>query len=141
MKGRIWGTVAALALLCCGAVPAGAQLAPALREAWGLNLDAYNRRDVDGTMRTIDSRSPDYAPTKQAIEEQFKNLDVKATLVDFDYMGHDKEFAVARVKTKTTGKPGSGFADNVTDAIVIFHQENGTWKAWSEEILGVDILQ
>ena len=140
MKARTWGSIAVLAVLSFGAAPAAAQLAPALKYAWSLNLEAYNHKDVDGTMRTVDSRSPDYAPTKQAIEEQFKDLDVTATLVDFDYMGHDKEFAVARVKTKTTGKPGSGFADNVTDAIVLFHQENGTWKVWSEQILGVDIL-
>lgn len=140
MKARICGTVAALALLGFGVAPAYAQLAPALQYAWSQNLAAYNRKNVDETMRTIDSRSPDYETTKQAIEDQFKDLDVTASLVSFDYMGHDKEFAVARVKTKTTGKPGSGFADNVTDTIVLFHQENGTWKVWSEEILGVDIL-
>ena len=54
-------------------------------------------------------------------------------------MGHDDEFAVARIKAKTTGKPGSGFADNTVDAIVLFHQENGQWKLWSEDILGIDV--
>lgn len=141
MTSRRWTLMAAgLALFCFNAIPARAQLAPALEYAWSLNLDAYNRKDVDGTMRTVDTRSPDYEATKQAIEEQFKTLDLKAELVKFDLMGHDDEFAVARVKTKTTGAPGSGFANNITDAIVLFHQQGGTWKLWSEKVIAVDIV-
>jgi len=138
MKARTWTVAAALALLCLAA-PASAQLAPAIQYAWSLNLDAFNREDAVAAMAAVDSRSPDYAATKQALEGQFKNLDLKAELVKFDFMGHDDEFAVARVKTKTTGKPGSGFTDNVVDAIVLFHQENGTWKLWSEDVLAVEI--
>ena len=140
MKARIWISVAALAFVCFGAVPARAELAAGLRYAMQLNLDAYNRKNVDATMGTVDSHSPDYDSTKKAIEEQFKGGDVTAELVDVTYIGHDDEFAVARAKTKTTGKPGSGFTDNVVDAIVVFHQENGEWKLWSEQILGVHIL-
>jgi len=140
MKARIWISVAALGFGCCGAVPARAELAPALRSAMQLNLDAYNRKNVDATMGTVDSHSPDYASTKKAIEEQFKGEDVTTELIDVIYIGHDDEFAVARAKTKTTSKPGSGFTDNVVDAIVVFHQENGDWKLWSEQILGVKIL-
>ena len=140
MKARIWISVAALAFVCLGAVPARAQLAAGLRYAMQLNLDAYNRRNIEATMGTIDSHSPDYDSTKKAIEEQFKGEDVTTELIDVIYIGHDDEFAVARAKTKTTSKPGSGFTDNVVDAIVVFHQENGDWKLWSEQILGVKIL-
>ena len=144
MNTRVWTTcVATLALLCIGAPPARAALgalAAGLREVMAGNLAAYDRKDVDATMRSIDSRSPDYDSTKQAIAEQFKELDVTAELVDFDYIGHDDEFAVARAKVKTTGKPGTGFTNNVTDAIVIFHQEKGDWKLWDETILGVEIV-
>ncbi len=139
MKTRIW-TLAAVSTLLGFAAPAAAQLSPALQHVWTLHLDAFNRENVDAAMAGIDSRSPDYAATKQALDEQFKSLDVKAELVKFDYMGHDNEFAVARVKTKTTGKPGSGFTDNVTDAVVLFHQEGGAWKLWSEDIVAVEIL-
>ena len=76
MKARIWISVAALAFVCFGAVPARAELAAGLRYAMQLNLDAYNRKNVDATMGTIDSHSPDYASTKTAIEEQFKGGDV-----------------------------------------------------------------
>jgi len=143
MKARIWISIAALAFVCFGAAPARAAnlaVALALRHAMQLNLDAYNLKNVDATMGTIDSHSPDYASTKKAIEEQFKGGDITTELVDLTDIGHDDEFAVARAKTKTTGKPGSGFTDNVVDAIVVFHQENGDWKLWSEQILGVQIL-
>jgi len=142
MKARMLSAGAvALVLLCIGAAPARAQLAAALREAMAANIAAYDRGDAAGTLATIDSHSPDYAPTKQALEEQFKDGEVKAELVQFDYVGHDDEFGVARVKIKTTGKPASGFTDNITDAMVLFHMENGTWKLWSQDLLGVQILQ
>ena len=137
MKARIWTSVAAMALLCVCAVPASAQLAPALSYALKLNLDTYNRRDLNATMRTIDSKSPDYASTKAAVAAQFQDsLDATAELVDFTLIGHDDEFAVGRAKVKTTGKPGTGFTNNTVDAMVIFHQENGDWKLWDELILG-----
>jgi hypothetical protein len=40
---------------------------------------------------------------------------------------------------KTTGKPGSDFMTNTVDAVMLFHQENGTWKLWSEDIVAVDL--
>jgi hypothetical protein len=142
MKARVCATgLAALMLVCAGTAPAHAQLAAGLREALYANLNAFNRKDVDATMGTIDSRSPDYAPTKQASETQFEALDVKSEIVAFDYIGHDDEFAVARVKVKTTGKPGSDFTNNTVDSIMIFHQEGGAWKLWSEDILGVQTEQ
>jgi hypothetical protein len=145
MKARAWTTgVAILALLCVSVPPARAALgtvAAALREEMENNVAAYDRGDVDGTMRTIDTRSPDYAPTQKAVAQQVKDLGAKAELVDFTYMGHDDEFAVARAKVKTTGKPGTGFTDNTVDALLTFHQENGAWKLWSEQILGVQVAK
>jgi hypothetical protein len=148
MNARTWITGGVtLALLCCHAPAASAfgtdgPLIKALRDLVAGNITAYDKKDLNATMSSIDTKSPDYESTKAALTEQFKDLDVTAQLVDFDYIGHDaNEFAVARVKTKTTGKPGSGFTDNTVDAIVIFHQENGVWKLWSEKILGVDLGQ
>jgi len=139
MKARIFTGFAAMALLCVGVSPASGQLAPALAYAWSLNLEAFNREDVDAAMATVDTRSPDYNATKKSLEAQFEAYDLQATVVKFDLIGHDDEFAVARVKTKTTGKPGSGFVDNVVDAVVLFHQQGGVWKLWSEEIVAVEI--
>ena len=114
-------------------------LIASLRQVMANNFEAYNKKDINALMAGIDSRSPDYEATKNAAAEQFKTLGVNTALVDFVPMGHDDEFAVARIKAKTTGKPGSGFADNTVDAIVLFHQENGQWKLWSEDVLGIDV--
>lgn len=146
MNARAWvvGTAILALLGGAGARPAAAfvmdgPLIQSLRTAMAGNFEAYNKKDINALMQGIDTRSPDYEKTKAAAEEQFKTLDVKTELVDFVPMGHDDEFAVARIKAKTTGKPGSGFTDNTVDAIVLFHQENGQWKLWSEDVLGITV--
>lgn len=116
-------------------------LAETLREVVANHLDAYDREDVEATLMTIDSRSPAHEATQQKLATQFPELDVKPELVEFAYIGHDGEFAVARVKTKTAAESGEDeFTGNVTDAIVVFHTENGVWKLWGEHLLGVVVL-
>ena len=114
-------------------------LADALRAPVTGQIAAYGKKDAAGAMKFVDTKSPDYESTKLALEEQFKELDVTPTLVDFDYIGHDDEFAVARVKVKTTGKPESGFVDNTVDSIMIFHFQDGAWKLWADKVLGVEL--
>lgn len=140
MTARAWGTcLLTVGALCLFAAPARAQLAAGIREALYANIGAFNNKDIDAAMRTVDSRSPDYAPTKQALEDQFKDPDLRAEVVSFELMGHDNEFAVARTKVKTTGKPGGDFMTNTVDSVMLFHQENGAWKLWSEDIVAVDL--
>lgn len=149
MNSREWTTlVVTLALLCLGVplvsaaeVAGDDELAAALRAPVAGSIAAYDKKDADGVLSRIDTKSPDYESTKLALDEQFKDLDVTTELVDFDYIGHDDEFAVARVKMKTTGKPKSGFADNTVDSIMIFHYQDGAWKIWTEKVLGVEIAK
>ena len=75
----------------------------------------------------------------ETLARQFEQLDVTNELVDFALIGHDDEFAVARARIKSVGKPGGGFTDNTVDTILIFRQENAAWKLWDESILGVEI--
>jgi hypothetical protein len=136
--------VAPLALLLSLAATAGAaddKLAASLRVVAEENVRAYEAEDVDGVLRTMHTRSPEYDPTRAALPEQFKEQDLTVKLVDFRYMGHDDEFAIARVKTMVAGTPGSGFQDNVTDSVLLFHREGGLWKLWSDEVLGVNFEQ
>jgi hypothetical protein len=114
------------------------KLATTVRGVAEANVAAYDAKDTDGVLRTMHTRSPEYDSTKAALAEQFRDLNVTAKLIDFRYMGHDDEFVVARVKTQYVGTPGGGFQDNVTDSIMLFHQEGGVWKLWSDEVLGVD---
>jgi hypothetical protein len=145
MNAHTWASrVAALVLLSLGAPAARAAedpLAGSLRQVVVENLAAFNRKDVGATMSFVDTRSPDYGSTKDEIVEDFKSYDLTAELVGFTLIGHDDEFAVARVKTKTSTKPNSGFVNNEVDAIVIFHQENGAWKLWSQQVIDAKTLQ
>ena len=86
------------------------------------------------------TKSPTYDAARETITAAFKDSNPHAEQVSFQYIGHDDEFAVARVKTKVVAKGGSNFVNNVVDSIMIFHQENGSWKLWSEKILGVQPL-
>lgn len=134
------GVAAGLGLAGAASAATDAELSAATKAVVESNLSGYNAENPDAAMSAVHKSSPEYASTQAALAEQFRDLDVKATLVDFDYMGHDDEFIVARVKTKLVGPPGSGFADNVVDSLVLFHQENGVWKLWSDEVLGVDFV-
>jgi len=143
MTRTVWVAVQVAALLGRAAA-AGAtddKLAATLRGVVQDNLRAYDAEDADGAMRSVHTRSPQYEPTRAALPEQFQDLDVTAKLTDFRYMGHDDEFAVARVKIQVEGPSGSVFVNNTTDDIVLFHQEGGIWKLWTNEVLGVDFEQ
>jgi len=114
-------------------------LAATLRKLVEQSYAAHGRRNVDEAMGYVDSKSPGYDKTRKALPSQFE-LGTTSELVDFHYIGHDDEFAVARVKFKTTGKPGTSFVANTVDTMTVFHQENGQWKFWDQLILGVETL-
>lgn len=103
------------------------------------NLRGYNAEDPEATLRAVHKSSPGYEATKAALAEQFQQFDVKATLVDFSYIGHDNEFVVARMKTRFEAPSGSGFNNSVVDSIVLFHQDGGVWKLWDDDVLGVEL--
>jgi len=117
------------------------ELAKSLHGVMKSGLAAYDREDVDGTMRHVHTKSPEYDKTKVTMEEQFAARDVTIQLVDFRYIGHDDEFAVARVHIKTVGRNDPTFTDNMIDTITLFKMENGQWKWWSDHIIGVHILK
>ena len=116
-------------------------LATALRAVMESKTAAYDNEDTQEAMRFIHTKSPEYGSMEKALPGQFEAMDLRAEVVDFRYIGHDDEFAVARVKIKTTKESGNGFADNIVDSIVLFHVEDGVWKFWSDEVLGVELIQ
>ena len=144
MNFSAWTTrVALVALLGFGASPAMAAdpLAETLRKVVDDNAAAFNKEDLAATMSSVATKSPDYQTTKDDLTALFAAQDVKAEVVGFTYIGHDDEFALARVKTKSVASPKSAsFADNTIDSITVFHQENGVWKLWTEDVLGVELL-
>ncbi len=116
-------------------------LAAALKQVVEESLAAFNSENVAATLRSVHTKSPAYDTMQAALPNQFNGLDARTELASFRYIGHDDEFAVARVQLKTVAQPGDAFANNVLDTITMFHQENGVWKYWSYHILGVRLVQ
>ena len=113
----------------------------ALRQVVEQNLAAYNSRDTSRALASVHTKSPAYAAMRDALPRQFDALDARTELERFTYMGHDDEFAVARVQYRTVGGTAKPFMDNILDTVTIFHQENGAWKYWDNYVLGVRPVQ
>ena len=140
MMSRAGVALTALLGLAVTARAADDKLGTTLRGVVEENVRAYDARDTDAFLRTLHPQSPGYEATKAILSDQFREGDIKVTLVDYQYIGHDNEFAVARVKLKTAAPPGStDFQSNVTDSVVVFHRDEfaRAWKLWSDDVLGV----
>ncbi len=104
------------------------------------NLVASQQEDMDAYMATMHTQSLSWIPTKQQIEMAFNNFDLTYQLDSFDYVGEDNEYAYAKIWLKTTKKSGGAFNDNKLQALVVFKQENGAWKIWSQANMQVKYL-
>ena len=135
MKTRIL----ALAALLIGATTATAsradELVSALEKVSKDQIAAFNKEDAAATMSFAYSKSPNYDTSKVELATLFADTDAKAEQVGFAFVGHDDEFAVARVKVKVTAAD-PGFQNNIVDALMIFHSEGGAWKVWDTYVLG-----
>jgi len=113
----------------------------ALRQVVENNLAAYNSEDASRTLASVHTKSPAYAAMQDAVPKQFGAMDTRAELERFTYIGHDDEFALARVQYRSVGGTADPFMSNILDTITIFHQENGTWKYWDNYVLGARPVQ
>ncbi len=141
IRGLGWTIPVLAALVLALGAPASADraLESALLRVTQDHLSAYDREDVEATLKTVHKSSPQYDTTQKLLAAQFPEQDVDVELVEFRYIGHDDEFAYARIKTKYVAE-GDEFADNVIDALFLFHHENGAWKFWSQHIIGVEMM-
>lgn len=104
------------------------------------NLEATGAEDLKRMMNTIHSKSPAYQQTQQQVKHLFETYDVKYTLLSFTFIGSDNDYAVARIKQRTTKEKGPQFQDNELDLIQVFRKENGKWKFWTQSILEMTFL-
>lgn len=114
-----------------------AALEEALRQVVDENVAAYNSEDNARTLASVHTKSPAYAAMQDALTGQFGALDTSTEVAGFDYIGHDDEFAVARVQYRTVSGTAEPFMNNLLDTVTVFHQEDGTWKLWDNYVLGV----
>ena len=64
--------------------------------------------DVDGTMKTMHSKSPLYQATRKQVSQMFgKHLGLKHELISLKYLATDGDHAIARVLQRTTQPPQS----------------------------------
>ena len=141
MKRRIaLLSLVALVVGAAGGARADAELAETLRRVTEKSLAAYDRENAEEALAHVHTRSPEYERTRDALQQQFDAFDVRPELVSFSFIGHDDEFAIARVKLKTVDRSNNDFSSNVIDALTVFHQEDGVWKVWSDHILGVELV-
>src|SRR5215475_4809042 len=130
MKSFFALAVALFAVAWAQATKADDGLASALEKVSNDQIAAFNRKDVAATMSYAHTKSPTYEAAKETLTAEFKDSNPKAEQVSFQYIGHDDEFALARVKVKVTAPGTEGFEDNVVDTVTLFHQEGGSWKVW-----------
>jgi len=130
-----------VAVLACARLAHAAPdpLETSLRQIVEQAGDAYRKEDVAAFMLFVHTKSPEYKATRERLTTLFAEYDVTSQVTDFRLIGHDDEFAVVRLKLKTTST-APGFADNVVDQLVLFHQEGGAWKYWGDYEIGVDML-
>lgn len=132
---------ATLGLAWVPAARAQDTLVSALEKVSTDQIAAFNREDVAATMAYAHTKSPTYDAAKETLTEYFKGQDLKAEQVSFQYIGHDDEFALARVKVKVTSPGTEGFQDTVADTVTLFHQEGGAWKIWDAYLVGGDLVK
>jgi hypothetical protein len=141
MKSIVILAAALLFFVCVPVTRADDTLASVLAQVSKGQIEAFNRADVAATMAYAHTKSPSYDAARETITEYFKNQKLEAEQVSFQYIGHDDEFALARVKVKVRSPGTEGFQPIVTDTVTLFHQEGGSWKIWDAYLVGGQIGQ
>ncbi len=104
------------------------------------NFKAYEIENIEKVMETVHSESPGFEATKEFSSQIFPVYDIKYELLSFKFIAFEGEYALGRVKQKTSKVSGPEFKDNIIDAIVIFKQEAGRWKLWSQATLELEYI-
>jgi hypothetical protein len=141
MHIRIIAVVAFLFVVApCTAAFADDTLASTLEKVSKDQIAAFNREDAAATLSFAYTKSPAYDTAKSELPALFEESDARAEQIGFQYVGHDDEFAYARVKVKVTAADAPDFQGNTVDALMIFHQEGGSWKVFDSYLLGSQLL-
>jgi len=104
------------------------------------NLEHTQEEDMDAVMGDLHSQSPAYLQTQQFLQQLFPVYDLSYELLSYNFVAQDNEYAYARVKQRTSKVSGPQFQNNDIDMLVIFKQENGLWKLWTQANLSVTYL-
>jgi ketosteroid isomerase-like protein len=95
------------------------------------NLDAFNKEDVDGYMKTMDVENVD--ETVNYMKQLFSQYDLKAELSDMKVTkieGNEAEVSCVQITKKISGPD---FQNNKTTAVHYLKKVNGEWKIYKTE--------
>jgi hypothetical protein len=107
-----------------------------LRDVMMENIKSTQAEDADATMKTIHSKSPVYQASKKQVSQLFgKHMGLKYELISLKHIATDGDYAIARVRQRTTQTPPKNIKNNEMDMLVAFRQEGDTWKFWNQAIL------
>ena len=106
------------------------------------NIKCTEAEDLDGTMKTIHTKSLLYQPTRKQLSQLFsKHPGVKYELISLKYLATEGDYAIARVLQRTTQEPPVNIKNNESDMIIAFRKESGTWKFWTQAPLDFKYLK
>ena len=105
-----------------------------------LNLKALNEENIEAYMATIDSNSPGFELTKNAIAQSFAIYDLNYVMNKFDVATITDNTAIVKVEQTTTKIKGPQFRNNRMELMHQFNKSNGQWKMFSSQIQKVEYL-
>lgn len=104
------------------------------------NLKATEAEDMDAMLKTFHTQSPSYPEAEKISALAFENYDINYELQQFEFVGINGEYAIARFKFSSEKVAGGDFKDNTLDTFHVFRKENSKWKMWSQAILEIDYI-
>ena len=119
---------------------ASAGVSDDVRQTLEENLKYSQQENMDGMMSTIHRSSPNYMATGQAMNQLFPAYDLKYSLISYNFVGEEGGYAYIRIVQRTEKVAGPEFNNNELEALMIFKQENGKWKLWSQANLNIKFL-
>lgn len=116
-------------------------LAATLKKVIEKNCEGMNKEDVDMAMSAIHTKASIYEPTKTLTVRVNTRYDLKYTILSFKFVTLDEDYAIARVKQRTTKIKGPEFKNNEMEMYHIFRKENKDWKVWNSVILEITYIE
>ena len=121
-----------------GIAGASSEVSDAVKKTLQANFDATQAENIEAIMSTMHSMSPNRVATEAQLPMLFQQYDLKYELEDYQFVALSGEYAIARVKQRTTKISGPEFRNNILDSFMIFRQENTQWKLWAQTILDIE---
>jgi hypothetical protein len=103
-------------------------------------VEAFNKKDLEKNMDFMHPDSPGYKPTLMKTKELLEKYDVSIELVDYEYIGKTKDYALIRVKQRNKFSKGP-YKGTEVEMIHALKKHHGAWKDWSLMQLEMKVME